>query len=248
MNNLTEIEKACLEGRTEEAKELLAKAKSDEAGTADYHYQVGLVREAQGEYEQAIDAYEQALQLDATHRKTLFRLAYVYDLRGEESLAIDYYKQCVQHPPVHVGALMNLAVLYEELGDKSQLLGQADHAMELYDVAEAYLRRILAANPNHARARLFMRDIEKSRVMYYDEEKERRADKRNQKLDIPVTDFELSVRSRNCLQKMDVRSLGDLIKCTESDLLSYKNFGETSLAEIKQMLASQNLYLGMTRE
>jgi len=248
VDELTAIEKACLEGRAEEAAEILAKIKGDATGTADYHYQAGLVQEAQGQHEQAIEAYERALQLDARHRKTLFRLAYVYDLRGEENLSIDYYKQCIQQPPVHVGALMNLAVLYEELGDAAQLTGQTERATELYDEASEYLRRILAANPNHARARLFLRDVEKSRQMYYDEEKERRADKRKQKLDIPVTDFELSVRSRNCLQKMNVNTLGDLIKHTEVDLLGYKNFGETSLSEIKEMLASQGLYLGMASE
>ena len=66
----------------------------------------------------------------------------------------------------------------------------------------------------------------------------------SQVLNIPVTDFELSVRSRNCLQKMGVRTLGDLCACTEQELLSSKNFGETSLIEIKEMLASKGLKLG----
>lgn len=242
---MNEIEKACMDGRVEEARELLA---TSEAGTADHSFLAGMVKEAEGFYEEAIDSYERALQLDATHRKTLFRLAYIYDLRGDEDLSVDYYKQCIQHPPVHVGALMNLAVLYEDRGDRAQLLERPDEAMTLYDEAEGYLTRILDVNPNQARAKLFLRDVQKSRSMYYDEEKERHADKRSQKLDIPVTDFELSVRSRNCLQKMEARTLGDLIKYTETDLLSYKNFGETSLSEIKQMLASQGLYLGMAKE
>jgi len=84
--------------------------------------------------------------------------------------------------------------------------------------------------------------------MYYDEEGERRRDKRNQVLEIPVTDFELSVRSRNCLKKMNIRNLGDLIRHSEQELLSYKNFGETSLQEIKDILAQKGLRLGMGRE
>jgi len=60
-----------------------------------------------------------------------------------------------------------------------------------------------------------------------------------------VTDFELSVRSRNCLQKMGVRTLGDLTRITEIELLSSKNFGETSLIEIRDMLHSKGLDLGM---
>jgi DNA-directed RNA polymerase subunit alpha len=63
-----------------------------------------------------------------------------------------------------------------------------------------------------------------------------------------VTDFELSVRSRNCLKKMNIRTLGDLLKTTEQELLSYKNFGETSLNEIKALLAQKGLRLGQASE
>jgi DNA-directed RNA polymerase subunit alpha len=63
-------------------------------------------------------------------------------------------------------------------------------------------------------------------------------------LGISVTDFELSVRSRNCLQKMGIHSLGDLTRTTEQELLASKNFGETSLIEIRDMLASRGLQLG----
>ena len=80
--------------------------------------------------------------------------------------------------------------------------------------------------------------------MYYDEEQERRQDRRNQVLETPVTDFELSVRSRNCLKAMGLTNLGDLLNVTEHDLLNYKNFGETSLREIKAMLAQKGLTLG----
>jgi DNA-directed RNA polymerase subunit alpha len=230
----SEIEKACLAGKVGEAEQILQKTPKAEIETADYQSSLGRIREVQGRYEEAIESYERALQLDATHRPTLFRLAYLYDLRGEEGLAIDYYKQCVQQPPVSEGALMNLGVLYEDAGR--------------YDDAIECFRRILQGNPTNARARLFLRDAESSKTMYYDEESERRRDKRNQVLEIPVTDFELSVRSRNCLKKMNIRTLGDLIRHSEVELLSYKNFGETSLQEIKDMLVSKGLHLGMAVE
>jgi DNA-directed RNA polymerase subunit alpha len=231
---LSDIEKACLAGRAEKAEQLLQQTPDGETGTATYHYHLGMVRETQGLYEDALDAYERALQLEPAHRGTLFRMAYLYDLRGQEDLAMDYYKQCIQQPPVHEGALINLGVLYEDAG-------QYDEAIECFE-------RVLAVNPTHGRARLFLRDAEASQTMYYDEERERRRDKRNQVLEIPVTDFELSVRSRNCLKKMNIRTLGELIQHTEQELLSYKNFGETSLQEIKEMLASKGLYLGMAVE
>ena len=80
--------------------------------------------------------------------------------------------------------------------------------------------------------------------MYYDEDAQKKSDRMTQVLNIPVTDFELSVRSRNCLQKMGVESLGDLTRTTEQELLASKNFGETSLVEIREMLTSRGLDLG----
>ncbi|MCX5682092.1 MAG: tetratricopeptide repeat protein, partial [Planctomycetota bacterium] len=179
---ISEIEKACMEGRVGDAEKLLGQTPKGETETADYQFNLGRIRESKGLYEEAVEAYERALQLDSTHRPTLFRLAFLYDLRGDENLAIDYYKQCVQQPPIHEGALINLGILYEDVGR--------------YDDAIDCFKKVLKGRPGHPRARLFLRDAEASKMMFYDEEGERRRDKRNQVLEIPVTDFELSVRSR----------------------------------------------------
>jgi DNA-directed RNA polymerase subunit alpha len=63
-------------------------------------------------------------------------------------------------------------------------------------------------------------------------------------LQVPMTDFELSARSRNCLERAGIRNLGDLTNVTEEQLLSGKNFGETSLREIKIILETHGLQLG----
>ena len=84
--------------------------------------------------------------------------------------------------------------------------------------------------------------------MYYDEDLERKEDRLNAILRTPISDFELSVRARNCLNKMNIITLGDLVRQTETELLAYKNFGETSLNEIKEILSSKNLRLGMEHE
>jgi DNA-directed RNA polymerase subunit alpha len=93
-----------------------------------------------------------------------------------------------------------------------------------------------------------MKDVESARGMYYDEDGDSRGDRRNAALEVPITDFELSVRSRNCLKKMNIRTLGDLLRTTEQELLSYKNFGETSLDEIKALLTQKGLRLGQALE
>src|SRR5207244_10011545 len=107
---------------------------------------------------------------------------------------------------------------------------------------------ILVADPNDERARLFLRDSQASTTQYYSPEDEHALSRFSQVLEIPVTDFELSVRSRNCLKKMNIRTLGDLTRVTEQQLLSSKNFGETSLNEIKEMMGTKGLSLGQSLE
>jgi DNA-directed RNA polymerase subunit alpha len=200
--------------------------------SAEYHYQLGRLVEAQGQYEEAMDNYKTALELSPEHQGALFHLAYRCDLSGDEEAAIDYYKQIAAGTPVYTSALLNLAVLYEDIGE--------------YDKAAACVEKVLQSHPNHQRAQLFRKDIESSMTMVYDEEKEKKKTRKIQILETPISDFELSVRSRNCLKKMNIDTLGDLLRTTEAELLSYKNFGETSLREIKAILEPRALQLGMT--
>ena len=202
--------------------------------SADYHYQAGRLDEVQGLYEEAMDNYRKALELAKGHQKALFHLAYRSDLLGDEESAIGYYKQIVTTSPVYVNSLINLAVLYEDIGE--------------YEKAGKCIDKVLGSHPNHQRAILFKKDIESSKTMFYDEEKEKKKSRKNQILETPISDFELSVRSRNCLKKMNIETLGDLLNITEAELLSYKNFGETSLREIKNILEPKNLRLGMILE
>ena len=62
-------------------------------------------------------------------------------------------------------------------------------------------------------------------------------------LNRPVVEMELSVRSRKCLQRLGVNSIGELIQRSEPELLSIKNFGQTSLLEIKRRLTEMGLSL-----
>ena len=60
-----------------------------------------------------------------------------------------------------------------------------------------------------------------------------------------MNEFELSIRSLNCLQKANVKTIADLVQKTELDLLKRKNFGKKSLNEIKEILADMGLHFGM---
>lgn len=196
-------------------------------------YVKALDAEKQGEDEDAIDLYEQALGEFPDHEQAIFRLALLYDRRAEDAKAIELYERLCASQPIHINALLNLAIIYED----------NNH----YEEAHRCLDAVLRTNPNHQRARLYMRDVDSARSLFYDEDGFGSGN-RGIAMDIPITDFELSVRSRNCLKKMNIHTLGDLLKTTEQELMSYKNFGDTSLTEIKALLAAKGVHLGQSLE
>jgi DNA-directed RNA polymerase subunit alpha len=67
----------------------------------------------------------------------------------------------------------------------------------------------------------------------------------NENLDRSVDELELSVRSYNCLKNADIRTIRELVQKTEPEMLRTKNFGRKSLNEIKEILSSMGLRLGM---
>lgn len=190
----------------------------------------GYLEEMAYDREAALATYQAVLEMDPDHTEAAFRAALLCDQGGDDEAAIELYEQCTAIRPAHVNALLNLAVLYEEHGK----LG----------MAEQCLIDVLAEHPQHARARHFLKSVASSYTMAYDEQTQKERERHCAVLDMPISDFELSVRSRNCLRQMNLRTLGDLLKTTETELLAYKNFGETSLHEIKAVLAQKDLRLG----
>ncbi len=67
-------------------------------------------------------------------------------------------------------------------------------------------------------------------------------------LDKSVNELELSVRAANCLRAANIKSLAELVQKTEPEMLKYRNFGRKSLDEIKAVLKTMNLHLGMKLE
>jgi len=68
---------------------------------------------------------------------------------------------------------------------------------------------------------------------------------RNENLNRSVEELELSVRSYNCLKNANIQSIGELIQKSEQEMLRTKNFGRKSLNEIKEILGTMGLSLGM---
>lgn len=221
-------------GNPEEALEIIKKFSQSHANNAELYYQWGHCLDDLGEYQEAFNKYEQALAINPNHPKALFRMAFNYDMDGEDEMAIEYYEQCTKLNPTYKNAFINLGILYEDRGE--------------YEDALYCFEAVIDAEPTNDRASLFLKDAKSAISMYYDEEISKKQGKESEVLNIPISDFELSVRSKNCLEKMNIHTLKDLTRITEADLLSFKNFGETSLNEIKSILSQKGLRLGQALE
>ncbi|MCB1058618.1 MAG: DNA-directed RNA polymerase subunit alpha [Calditrichaeota bacterium] len=64
----------------------------------------------------------------------------------------------------------------------------------------------------------------------------------------PVEDLELSVRSANCLKEAKIRTIADLVRRDENEMLRFKNFGRKSLVELNEILKTKSLHFGMDVE
>ncbi len=199
--------------------------------TAEYLYQRGATIAAMSENpEEVCRLYERAVELEDSHPGALFGLALENDRRGNDERAIELYQRAAASFPTSVGALLNLGLIYEDHD-------QYERAARCYD-------RILESHPTHGRALLYRTDSVASMDEHYDHDREKVRQQIAGVMSIPIAQFELSVRSRNCLQKMGILTLGDLCKVSEMELLNSKNFGETSLVEIREMMANKGLMIG----
>ena len=223
------------EGKADEAARMVHELGPDAHESADYWAAKGDVLADNGaDVAEVAAAYEKALEIDPGHPAALFAMGVLHDRLGNDEEAEACYEKSLQRYPATVGALVNLGILYEDRDDFAK--------------AQRCYRRVLEAFPAHPRARLFLKDCTASDDLLTTEQEQKQRDRLDHVLGLPVSDFELSVRSRNCLQKMGIHTLGDLARTSEAEILASKNFGETSLSEIKDMLSSKGLSLGMLSE
>ena len=278
----------------EEAEKLLQKHAGRDDEPADLLWARGLVAEGVGEYQEAMDCYESALEKEPEHAESMFRLAVNCDLNGDDERAMELYRGCADLRPTFVGALINLGVLYE------------DHE-SYYEAINCY-RRVLAIEPTHKQARLYLKDAESSLTMRIDVTKPRRlralhelfglpegdskgAEEESrsglaseqllgnsemqqlltrygagsgassgaertgiafsagedmpvqEKLSVSVDELEFSTRCRRCMERLGVKTVGQLIQLGRKQLLDTANFGSTSLKEVEDKLAALGLSL-----
>lgn len=219
-----------LSKRVEEAEKALKAIAAKAVSRAEYSFQYGCILADKGDMIGAIEYFERAVDMDPQHTKALFWLANESQRQGNDEEAIVLYERCLSKPPFYVAALLNLGLLYEDL-DKPQC-------------AAYCFREVLKSYPNNERALLYLKDIDAAESMLIDESSVKEEAKMRQTLARPLSDFEISVRSRNCLTRLNLNTLGDLTKITESELLASRNFGETSLKELRELMDAQALKIG----
>jgi DNA-directed RNA polymerase subunit alpha len=101
----------------------------------------------------------------------------------------------------------------------------------------------------------FVQYFELGRELQINEKKEEELRKKEtekedlrQKLSMSISELDLSVRSANCLSSEKIETIGELVSRSEAELLKVRNFGKTSLREVKKKLSDMTLQLGMDLE
>ena len=216
--------------RIDEAEKALKVIAGKAVSRADYSFQMGCILADRGDTFGAVEYFERAIDMDPFHGKALFWLANENSRQGNDEEAITLLERSLSRPPYSLGALLNLGLLYEDV-EKPQ-------------AAAFCFRRILEHDPNHERARMYLKDIDASEGMFIDEDAVRDEARMRQTLARPLSDFEISVRSRNCLVRLNLNTLGDMTRISEPELLASRNFGETSLKELRELMTQNSLTIG----
>lgn len=220
-------------GKAEEGSAVLNRLPKKADDLADTQYLKGLALDFQGETEEALGFYEKALEIDPSHPRALFRIAFLHDLHGDDARSQEILEGLRKQRPLHVNTVLNLGILYEDRGEFQKAVG--------------CFQSVLDTDPNHIRARLYMSDARASLTMYYDEDLVRKEQKLDQMLGTPVAEFQLSMRAQNCLNRLGLKTIGQLVSKTEDELLETPNFGQATLKEVKELLATRGLTLSTTR-
>ncbi|MDR0870512.1 MAG: tetratricopeptide repeat protein, partial [Planctomycetaceae bacterium] len=199
---------------------------------------------------EAVALYERAVSVDKAHPGALFGLALETERRGNDEEALELYRSAVRGFPANVGTLFNLGLLYEDLEQYEQAVGCYQRILDSFHIYEAGKYPVYEESVKRVRNRasLFLKDAIASSEMHFDEEAARKRDQISRVLSLSASDLEFSNRVRDVLRTLKINTLGDLCALSEQELMSAKNFGETSLIEIKEQLSLKGLKLGQFAE
>lgn len=116
------------------------------------YYRDGMSAQADGEYAEALDNYNEALELEEDpfdRSYVLYNMALIYASNGEHDKALEYYEQGLDLNPRMIQALNNIAVIYHYQGEKAKELADFDAAERFFDKAADYWKRAISIAPDN---------------------------------------------------------------------------------------------------
>jgi tetratricopeptide (TPR) repeat protein len=125
---------------------------SKKAKEAFAYYRDGMTAQADGEYAEALDNYNEALTLEEDpydRSYILYNMGLIYASNGDHDKALELYHQAVELNPRLPQALNNIAVIYHYLGDKEKEAGNDEPAEAFYTQAAEYWQRAIRLAPNN---------------------------------------------------------------------------------------------------
>src|SRR5207248_2504151 len=205
--------------------------------SAEYHFQQGAILAADGELTQAATELEKALSLDRDHNGALFELAYINDLFGNDDAAVDLYKRCTERPPVPLAAWITLGDLTRTT--EAALLSSKNFG----ETSLSEIKEMMQSKGVRLGMALEGGDHAGATHDHRIEPPQEVPPEMQALLNKPISELSLSVRARKCMSKLNIQSVADLVKRSGDELLECKNFGVTSLNEVRDKLTTLGLKL-----
>ncbi|WRH67489.1 MAG: photosystem I assembly protein Ycf3 [Planktothrix sp. GU0601_MAG3] len=135
------------------------------------YYRDGMSAQADGEYAEALENYQEALTLeeDPYDRSfVLYNMGLIHASNGEHEEALEYYQQAIELNPRMPQALNNIAVIYHYQGEKAKEAGDEDTAeQEFKQAAEYWVRAIRLAPNNYIEAQNWLKVTGRSKIDIY---------------------------------------------------------------------------------
>lgn len=135
------------------------------------YYRDGMSAQADGEYAEALDNYQEALKLeeDPNDRSyIIYNIALIHASNGEHNKALDYYHQALDCNPRMPQAFNNVAVIHHYLGEQAKEAGDEDKAEEEYkQAAEYWIRAIRLAPNNYIEAQNWLKTTGRANIDVY---------------------------------------------------------------------------------
>jgi tetratricopeptide (TPR) repeat protein len=116
------------------------------------YYRDGMSAQAEGEYAEALDYYNEALSLEEDpydRSYILYNMGLIYASNGEHEKALELYHEALEFNPRLPQALNNIAVIYHFQGEQAKEAGKSEAAEALYDKAAEYWKRAIRLAPNN---------------------------------------------------------------------------------------------------